>query len=78
MTRPRSARGNQEPRYRITPGKKPASATPSMKRANQKDWSPRAKTVAAATTPQLTMMRASQVRAPTRRRIRFDGTSRKA
>ncbi len=61
----------------MIPGKKPASAIPSSTRTVKKLVSPRVKAVAPDTTPQLNMIRAIHLRAPTRSRNRFDGTSKK-
>ena len=49
----------------MTPGAKPASAAPSRKRRMTKLSSLQMQAVIAAMTPQLTMIRAIQSRAPT-------------
>ena len=59
----------------MTPGKKPASATPSRKRSTRKEVGPPISAKAAETMPQVIMMRAIQVRAPKRCRARLLGTS---
>jgi hypothetical protein len=59
----------------MTPGKKPASATPSRTRSRQKPHGPVTAIMAQVISPQLTMMRASQRRAPVRLRIKLLGTS---
>jgi len=51
ITCPRACAGNQYVRYKIAPGKNPASAAPSKSRAIQKDRSLFANTIAAATRP---------------------------
>ncbi len=57
------------------PGKNPASATPRKKRTTAKLVEPVTKAVAPAMTPQLIMMRAIQIRAPTFSRMTLLGTS---
>ena len=57
------------------PGKKPASAMPSRKRTTPKLVVPVTKAVAAAKMPQVIMMRAIQMRAPTFSRMTLLGTS---
>ena len=76
IARARSAAGNQQAIRYTTPGKKPASATPSRKRWTISDGPSHASAPAAATTPQVIMIRAIQTRAPIRCRTRLLGTSR--
>jgi hypothetical protein len=57
------------------PGKKPASATPSRKRMMRRLVEPVTNAVSAEMMPQVSMMRAMQMRAPTFSRIRLLGTS---
>src|SRR4051794_36796980 len=59
----------------MMPGKNPASATPSSARMIRKLVSPATNAMAAAISPQVTMIRASHLRAPTLTRIAFDGVS---
>ena len=59
----------------MIPGKKPASAMPSSTRTTKKPVSPSMKAVAPEIRPQVNMMRAIHLRAPTRSSSRFDGTS---
>ncbi|MNE92147.1 hypothetical protein D3C80_1898430 [compost metagenome] len=75
VMRARSAGGNQYVRYRMTPGKKPASATPSRNRATINWFAVVTKAVATVTMPHSTMMRVSVARAPMRCRYRLLGTS---
>jgi hypothetical protein len=77
MIRPLSAFGNQYVRYRIIPGKNPASAMPRRNRPIRKLNGPWTAAIPMATTPQVTMMRAIQTRAPTLWRIRLLGTSKR-
>src|SRR5215471_4406743 len=66
---------NQYVRYKTIPGKKPASATPSMKRAKY-SWPMLVRNpVSIATAPQLINMRAIQTRAPILCSNRLLGTS---
>jgi hypothetical protein len=59
------------------PGKKPASATPRRNRKTLRLRVPATNMVDADTIPQVIMMRAIQMRAPTLPRIRLLGTSNK-
>ena len=59
----------------MMPGKKPASATPSRKRTMEKLVVPVTNAVAPAKMPQVIMMRAIQIRAPTFSMITLLGTS---
>ena len=61
----------------MMPGKKPASAMPSSTRTTKKLVSPLTKAVPPEMRPQVNMIRAIHLRAPTRSRNRFDGTSKK-
>jgi hypothetical protein len=75
ITRARYRLGNQNVKYRIIPGKKPASATPRMKRRAMKLFGPTVKAIAAATNPQVNMIRAIHRRAPVLARNTLLGTS---
>ncbi len=57
------------------PGKKPASAAPSRKRTTEKLVDPVTRAVSPAKMPQVTMIRAIHIRAPTFSRITLLGTS---
>jgi len=59
----------------MAPGKKPASATPRMKRRMYRCSALLTQTKSRETMPQLTMIRASQRRAPNLCRARLLGTS---
>ncbi len=59
----------------MTPGKRPASVTPSRKRRTMNDVSSVTNANAEATMPHVIAMRASQKRAPNRLSSRFDGIS---
>ena len=74
-TRARYTAGNQYVKYSRTPGKKPASATPSRKRTTRKLRKPVMNIMAPDATPQVIMMRAIQTRAPIRCRMTLLGTS---
>ena len=73
----RYSEGNQYVRYRITPGKKPASAAPSRNRSTRKLVGPPINAKAADTTPQEIMIRAIHRLAPNRCSPRLLGTSSK-
>ena len=75
VIRARCDAGNQYVRYRMMPGKKPASATPSRNRSTMSTVAFGAKAIAVATMPQVTRMRAIQRRAPKRCSMRLLGTS---
>ncbi|MNT68145.1 hypothetical protein D3C72_2063490 [compost metagenome] len=77
MIRARNAGGNQYVRYRITPGKKPASATPRKNRATISWLALVTKAVATVTMPHSTMIRVNVARAPIRCRYRLLGTSKR-
>ncbi|MCY1460547.1 hypothetical protein D9M71_781150 [compost metagenome] len=62
-------------RYRITPGKKPASATPRKKRAAYSGCGVLTRLVAMVTRPHRIMIRVMVRRAPTRCMYRLLGTS---
>ena len=70
-----SRSGNQRVRYRMMPGKNPASAAPRRNRSAKKLHGPRTSIMADETTPHEIMIRAIQMRTPTRSRIRLLGTS---
>jgi len=70
--------GIQYVRYRMTPGKKPASATPKRNRTTYSEVSFQTKHVAAKIRPQVTMIRAIQNLAPTLCMIRLLGISKMA
>ena len=59
----------------MIPGKNPASMAPSRKRSPMNDHGPVTSAVPAETTPQVTMMRAIHLRAPTRSNAMLLGTS---
>ena len=59
----------------MTPGKKPASATPSRNRSDRNDAVPAVHAIAPETRPQEIMMRAIQRLAPKRSSARLLGTS---
>ena len=61
----------------MMPGKKPASATPSSSRMVFRLYSPVTKACAPAISPQVSMMRAIQMRAPKRSSAMLLGTSKK-
>ncbi len=62
----------------MTPGKRPASVTPSRKRSTMNDVSSVTNAKQEATMPQVIAMRASQKRAPKRFSSRFEGISKMA
>jgi hypothetical protein len=62
-------------KYRIIPGKNPASLTPRKKRTAAKLVAPVTKAVAPENRPQVIMMRAIHIRAPTFSRMMLLGTS---
>jgi hypothetical protein len=74
-TRARSDAGNQYVRYRMMPGKNPASATPSRNRSSTSTDPFGTNAIAVASTPQVTMIRAIHRRAPNRCSARLLGTS---
>jgi hypothetical protein len=59
----------------MTPGKKPASASPSRKRRPMNDHGPCTSAMAAEISPQVAMIRAIHSRAPKRSSIRLLGIS---
>ncbi len=61
----------------MIPGKKPASAIPSSARTTKKLVSPPMNAMAPEHTPQVNMIRAIHLLAPTRSRNKLDGTSKK-
>src|SRR6478672_8178027 len=61
----------------MMPGKKPASAMPRATRRAKKLTSPVANAMPPEHKPQVNMIRAIHLRAPTRSRNRFDGTSKR-
>nr|WP_268904733.1 hypothetical protein [Clavibacter zhangzhiyongii] len=63
-------------RKKMTPGKKPASAAPRSARITRKLVPSQTMAWRAEKTPHVTMMRASQRRAPNRASARFEGISR--
>ena len=67
--------GYQYVRYRMIPGKNPASATPSRNRSTTSTVPFGTNAIALATTPQLIMIRAIHLRAPNRCSARLLGTS---
>lgn len=67
--------GNQNVRYRMMPGKKPASAIPSRNRRTISAVSSGTNATAVLRTPQVIMMRASQRRPPNRLSAMLLGTS---
>ena len=73
--RARCQSGNQYVKNRIMPGNSPASASPSKKRMVTKLHGPVQNAVAPDNSPQLTMIRAIQIRAPTFSRMMLLGTS---
>eukprot|EP01022_Parablepharisma_sp_SALTPOND_P029698 TRINITY_DN743_c1_g4_i1.p1 TRINITY_DN743_c1_g4~~TRINITY_DN743_c1_g4_i1.p1 ORF type:complete len:1335 (-),score=475.41 TRINITY_DN743_c1_g4_i1:5534-9538(-) len=73
--RARQADGIQQLRYNTTPGKKPASAAPRMKRTKYSELGPCTSAVLDEIKPQVIMMRASHLRAPNFCSARLLGTS---
>jgi hypothetical protein len=73
--RARSFSGNQYVRYRMMPGKNPASATSSRNRSAISTVPLGTNAMAVATTPQLIMIRAIHLRAPNLCKARLLGTS---
>ena len=73
--RARYSAGNQKVRYRMMPGKKPASATPSRKRRTISTVAFGANAMIEATMPQDTRIRVIHRRAPKRCSARLLGTS---
>jgi hypothetical protein len=61
---PRYSDGSQYVKYRMAPGKKPASAAPKMKRMAYNELGPITKAISPETMPQVIMMRAIHLRAP--------------